>query len=196
MCRCVRKTTSISSRETPMRPSASGSSPSCSAVQSHSPGGPTPCRRGRSRLPSGRGSWCTAAASSRPRRARDRALGTAPRCLPAPPGTRPRTRRSTRRRREPAGARSRRLARHAAPSLVVAPPGVRKPGSDPGHVSERHGRARPERTGVERLSHIRRTYQRTRGGAGLPWASCHETTGLRRTPIRSISASITSPGRR
>ena len=39
-------------------------------------------------------------------------------------------------------------------------------------------------------------YQRTRGGAGSPWPSCHETTGLRSTPIRSISASITSPGLR
>ena len=34
----------------------------------------------------------------------------------------------------------------------------------------------------------------TRGGGGSPWASCHETTGLRSTPIRSISASIRSPG--
>src|SRR5215212_1306019 len=31
---------------------------------------------------------------------------------------------------------------------------------------------------------------------GHPCASCHETTGLRSTPILSISASITSPGRR
>ena len=37
-------------------------------------------------------------------------------------------------------------------------------------------------------------YQRTRGGAGSPWPSCHEITGLRSTPIPSISASITSPG--
>ena len=35
---------------------------------------------------------------------------------------------------------------------------------------------------------------RMRGGAGSPCASCQETTGLRSTPIRSISASITSPG--
>src|SRR4029450_4738037 len=39
-------------------------------------------------------------------------------------------------------------------------------------------------------------YHRTRGGAGSPWPSCHEITGLRRTPIFSISASITSPGLR
>src|SRR5436305_8145583 len=39
-------------------------------------------------------------------------------------------------------------------------------------------------------------HQRTRGGAGSPCASCQETTGLRNTPILSISASITSPGRR
>ena len=39
-------------------------------------------------------------------------------------------------------------------------------------------------------------YQRTRGGAGSPWPSCHEITGLRSTPILSISASITSPGLR
>ena len=37
-------------------------------------------------------------------------------------------------------------------------------------------------------------HHRTRGGAGSPWPSCHEITGLRSTPIRSISASITSPG--
>ena len=37
---------------------------------------------------------------------------------------------------------------------------------------------------------------RMRGGAGSPRPSCHETTGLRSTPIRSISASITSPGLR
>ena len=39
-------------------------------------------------------------------------------------------------------------------------------------------------------------HHRTRSGAGSPCASCHETTGLRSTPIRSISASITSPGLR
>jgi hypothetical protein len=39
-------------------------------------------------------------------------------------------------------------------------------------------------------------YHRTRGGAGSPWPSCHEITGLRSTPIFSISASITSPGLR
>src|SRR6185436_15435575 len=37
-------------------------------------------------------------------------------------------------------------------------------------------------------------HQRTRSGAGSPCASCQETTGFRSTPIRSISASITSPG--
>ena len=37
-------------------------------------------------------------------------------------------------------------------------------------------------------------HRATRGGAGSPWASCQETTGLRSTPIFSISASITSPG--
>ena len=37
-------------------------------------------------------------------------------------------------------------------------------------------------------------HQRTRAGAGSPCASCHDTTGFRSTPIRSISASITSPG--
>ena len=39
-------------------------------------------------------------------------------------------------------------------------------------------------------------HQRTLGGAGSPCASCHEITGLRSTPMRSISASITSPGLR
>ena len=39
-------------------------------------------------------------------------------------------------------------------------------------------------------------HQRTRGGAGSPCPSCHEITGLRSTPMLSISASITSPGLR
>ena len=37
-------------------------------------------------------------------------------------------------------------------------------------------------------------YHLTRSGGGSPCASCQPITGLRRTPIRSISASITSPG--
>src|SRR5205823_4190789 len=36
----------------------------------------------------------------------------------------------------------------------------------------------------------------TFGGAGSPCASSHEITGLRRTPMRSISASMTSPALR
>jgi len=43
---------------------------------------------------------------------------------------------------------------------------------------------------------IQEAHQRTRGGAGAPCPSCQEITGLRSTPIRSISASITSPGLR
>ena len=39
-------------------------------------------------------------------------------------------------------------------------------------------------------------HQRTRGGAGSPWPSCHEITGLRSTPMPSISHSMTSPGLR
>src|SRR5207248_9029325 len=39
-----------------------------------------------------------------------------------------------------------------------------------------------------------RLYHVARGGAGSPCASSQDTTGLRRTPIFSISASITSPG--
>ena len=42
----------------------------------------------------------------------------------------------------------------------------------------------------------RPAHHRTRGGAGSSCASCHDTTGFRSTPMRSISASITSPGRR
>ena len=38
-------------------------------------------------------------------------------------------------------------------------------------------------------------YHLTLGGGGSPCASCQETTGFRSTPMRSISASITSPGR-
>jgi hypothetical protein len=37
-------------------------------------------------------------------------------------------------------------------------------------------------------------YHLTRSGASSPCASCQEITGFRSTPIRSISASITSPG--
>src|SRR4029079_19058746 len=37
---------------------------------------------------------------------------------------------------------------------------------------------------------------RTRGSGGVPSPSCQEMTGLRSTPIFSISASITSPGLR
>ena len=37
-------------------------------------------------------------------------------------------------------------------------------------------------------------YHLTRSGGGSPCASCQPITGFRRTPIRSISASITSPG--
>src|SRR4029079_17619353 len=50
--------------------------------------------------------------------------------------------------------------------------------------------------GDERLPLHRPPYHRTRAGGGSPCASCHEITGFRSTPIRSISASITSPGRR
>jgi hypothetical protein len=39
-------------------------------------------------------------------------------------------------------------------------------------------------------------HQRTFGGGGSPCASSQPITGLRSTPIRSISASITSPGLR
>ena len=49
---------------------------------------------------------------------------------------------------------------------------------------------------AELLVVARPAHQRTRGGAGSPCASCQETTGLRSTPMRSISASITSPGLR
>ena len=48
----------------------------------------------------------------------------------------------------------------------------------------------------ERVDLVGADYHRTRGGAGSPWPSCHEITGLRSTPIFSISASITSPGLR
>ena len=51
--------------------------------------------------------------------------------------------------------------------------------------------------GVEcRLDFDRADYHLTRGGAGSPCASCHETTGLRSTPIRSMSHSMMSPGLR
>ena len=46
----------------------------------------------------------------------------------------------------------------------------------------------------ERHELDRADYHRTRAGAGSPCASSQPITGLRSTPIRSISASITSPG--
>jgi len=63
---------------------------------------------------------------------------------------------------------------------------AREPSRTPGICSPRHGLP-GDRS---------RDHQRTRGGGASPCASSHETTGLRRTPIRSISASITSPGLR
>ena len=52
--------------------------------------------------------------------------------------------------------------------------------------SRARGRARTEKRSPG--------HQRTRSGAGSPCASSHAITGFRNTPIRSISASITSPG--
>ena len=54
----------------------------------------------------------------------------------------------------------------------------------------RRARARPSARARGRASRRRAAsaHQRTRGGAGSPCASCHEMTGLRSTPIRSISA--------
>ena len=49
---------------------------------------------------------------------------------------------------------------------------------------------------ADETAHVADFYQRTRGGGGVPCPSCHEITGLRSTPIFSISASITSPGLR
>ena len=105
-------------------------------------------------------------------------------------GERPRPRRA------PLGARSSRLPRRALAPLAAGPGQLEKLGLTLGYVSQRHGRAVSKGQVWSGMSHIRRTYQRTRGGAGWPWASSQETIGLRRTPIRSISASITSPGRR
>ena len=47
---------------------------------------------------------------------------------------------------------------------------------------------------VPRPAQVLSPQGRTRGSGGAPCPSCHETTGLRSTPMRSISASITSPG--
>ena len=52
-------------------------------------------------------------------------------------------------------------------------------------------RARPDLVAIDQAAS---PTQSTCGGAGCPCASSHETTGFRRMPIRSISASTTSPG--
>ena len=75
-----------------------------------------------------------------------------------------------------------------------------------GQVEDGVGRAHDERVELtlrHERAHARQLglvtppdHQRTRGGAGSPWPSCHEITGLRNTPMCSISHSITSPGLR
>ena len=70
-------------------------------------------------------------------------------------------------------------------------PGRARPAPRAGRPRRRAGRARPTR--LPTRAHAS-PHGRMRGGAGSPCASCHDTTGLRSTPIRSISASITSPG--
>ena len=57
-------------------------------------------------------------------------------------------------------------------------------------------RGQPDRPHEDVQVSAAASHQRTRGGAGSPCASSHETTGFRRTPIRSISHSMTSPGLR
>ena len=74
-------------------------------------------------------------------------------------------------------------ARHGLHPIACssrALPGLRRPS---GHVLH-------ARRGASQAS----PHGRTRGGAGVPWPSCQEITGFRRTPMPSISASITSPG--
>jgi hypothetical protein len=64
-----------------------------------------------------------------------------------------------------------------------------------GNVGVRLGVVGEKSDRVERGVELDRAdYHRACGGAGSPCASSHETTGFRRTPIRSISHSITSPG--
>ena len=91
------------------------------------------------------------------------------------------------------------LAREDARVVSLHSPEVRQ-------VEDVVGRAHDERVelvlGHERAHALelrvvaRPAHQRTRGGAGSPCASSHEITGLRSTPIRSISHSMTSPGLR
>ncbi len=91
------------------------------------------------------------------------------------------------------------LTREDARVVPLHPPEVRE-------VEDVVGRADDERVelvlGHERAHALelrvvaRPAHQRTRGGAGSKCASSHDTTGLRRTPIRSISHSMTSPGLR
>src|SRR5581483_659989 len=63
-------------------------------------------------------------------------------------------------------------------------------------LEQQFGEVRPVLPGDAGDERLPPAHQRTLGGGGVPWASCHDTTGLRRTPTRSISASITSPGLR
>ena len=91
------------------------------------------------------------------------------------------------------------LAREDAGVVALHAPEVRqvehvvgRPDDERVELALRHQGPNP----VELLVVLRPAHQRTRGGAGSPCASCHEMTGLRSTPIRSISASITSPGLR
>ena len=54
-------------------------------------------------------------------------------------------------------------------------------------------RSRPDEASID---HTASSTHVTRAGAGSPCASSQDTTGLRSTPMRSISASTTSPGLR
>ena len=114
--------------------------------------------------------------------------GGRPRCRP---GSCPRRADEVARAREPPALAREELGIERA---VRAPtPRAARPGS-----ARRSSPSSPDRVEHARTRRSIATPTTTARAAarGSPCASCQETTGLRRTPIRSISASITSPGLR
>ena len=153
----------------------------------------TPCARRPRPRPRGRRAWARPRAGRRPPRSpscprscsgRGRCRAPARRARRAPP--RPSAR--GRARASPRPAASSRPNRHA----LVTPPAQTRADFTASVSAEGGGLHAPPKGWGYGFSRAR--HQLTRGGAGSPCASCHETTGLRRTPMRSISASITSPG--
>ena len=151
-------------------------------LDGHAPvAGATPARRARARA--------APAAADRPGRSPGRAARpTSRRCARR---RRPRPRGRSARARPRAGRRTRRspsCPRSSSGRAIV----VRRAHDERVELALGHERAHARELGLV----TRPGHQRTRGGAGSPWPSCHEITGLRSTPMPSISHSMTSPGLR